>query len=145
MSQDIPDARTHGLWVRALSFAACAGWPPGALVVAGGVDGELPKQFTGGRLDDTHVEVLDEHQDVGPGVGPADADVMEAAGGPQGDAAGLVDLVVAETVVGVGEAVGAGGGFGAGGVGGGRGGPVGQGTVGAVLVVLDGEAVQQGL
>jgi hypothetical protein len=57
------------------------------------------------------VEVLDEQDDVGSGVGSADADVAESAGDAQGDAAGFVDLVVADSVVGVGAAVAAGGGF----------------------------------
>jgi hypothetical protein len=57
------------------------------------------------------VQVLDEEQDVGSGVGPADADVVQAAGHAQRDAAGLVDLVGADPVVGVGAAVGAGAGF----------------------------------
>ena len=37
------------------------------------------------------VEVLDEQDDVGSGVGSADADVAELAGDAQGDGAGLVD------------------------------------------------------
>jgi hypothetical protein len=49
---------------------------------------------------------MDEQQDVSPGV---DADVVQAAVDPQGDAAGLV---VAEAVVGVGAGVGAGGALG---------------------------------
>jgi hypothetical protein len=48
------------------------------LVVARGVDGELP----GGSVDDADVQVLGEEQDVGSGVGSADADVLsqDAAG-----------------------------------------------------------------
>ncbi len=47
--------------------------------------------------------------------------------------------------MGVAAAVGGGGGLGSGGVDGGRGGPLGQGPVGPVLVVLDDEQVEQGL
>jgi len=56
-------------------------------------------------MDGSDVEVVDEQDDVGPGVGPgvgsADADVAELACDAQGDGAGLVDLVVADAVVGV--------------------------------------------
>ena len=75
------------------------------------------EQFAGGGVDDADVQVLDEHDDVGPGVGPADADVMQAAVVAQGDDAGVVDAVGPDPVVGVGGAV-AWGGFGVGGVGG---------------------------
>lgn len=48
-------------------------------------------------------------QDVGSGVGPADADVVQAAAAQaQGDAAGPVDAVGADAVVAVGCAVGRG-------------------------------------
>ncbi|GAC1611644.1 MAG: hypothetical protein NVS3B26_26570 [Mycobacteriales bacterium] len=62
------------------------------------------------------MEVLDEQENVGSGVGSADADVAELAGDAQGDAAGFVDLVAADPVVGVGGAVAAGRGFGSRGV-----------------------------
>ena len=58
---------------------------------------------------------------------------------------GLVDDVVADAVVGVGAAVGGWGGFGAGVVDGGRGRLVGQGPVRAVVVVVLGERIEQGL
>ena len=48
------------------------------LVVAGGVDGEFAEEFAGGGVDDADVEVVDEQDDVGSGVGSADADVVEA-------------------------------------------------------------------
>jgi hypothetical protein len=44
---------------------------------------------------------LDEQDDVGSGVGPADADVVEAAGVAQGEGAGFADDVGADPVVGV--------------------------------------------
>ncbi len=75
-------------------------------------------------MDDADVQVLDEQQDVGSGEGSADADVVQSAVDAQRDAAGLVDLVVADPVVGVAGAADAGGGLGPCGVGGRRGGPV---------------------
>jgi hypothetical protein len=45
------------------------------LVVASGVDVEIGDELSGGGVDDSDVEVLDEQQDVGSGVGSADADV----------------------------------------------------------------------
>ena len=60
------------------------------------------------------MEALDEQQDVGSGEGSADADVVRPAAHAEGDAAGLVDLVVPLAVVGVTVAVGAGGGLGPG-------------------------------
>jgi hypothetical protein len=63
------------------------------------------------------VEVLDEHQDAGSGVGPADADVEQLAAVPEGDEPGSVDAVGADAVVGVVGAV-AGDGLGPGGAGG---------------------------
>ena len=93
----------------------------GGLVVAGGVEGEVAEEFSGGGVDDPDVEVGDEHEDGGSGVGSADADVVEAAVDAEGDAAGLVDAVGADAVVagGCGEVSGAG--FRPGGVGGCRG------------------------
>ena len=82
------------------------------LVVAVGVEGELAEEFAGGGVDDADVEVGDEDDDVGSGVGPADADVVELAVVPQGDDAGVVDAVVADAGVGVGVAAGAGQRFG---------------------------------
>lgn len=50
------------------------------LVAAGGVEGEVAKQFAGGGVDDADVEVVDEQEDGLAGVGAADADVVHAAG-----------------------------------------------------------------
>jgi hypothetical protein len=88
-----------------------SGWSAGGLVVAAWVDGQVAEDFSGGGVDDADVEVLDEQDDVGSGVGSSDADVAEPAGDAQGDAAGFVDLVVTDSVVAVGAAVGARGGF----------------------------------
>ena len=85
----------------------------------------MPQELAGGGVDDADVEVVDEQEDVGSGVGSADADVAELAGDAQGDGAGFVDRVVADSVMGVTGAVGARDGFGPGLVDGGRGGPVG--------------------
>ena len=63
------------------------------------------------------MEVLDEQDDVGSGVGSADADVVESAVDSEGDAAGVVESVGADSVVGVGGPVGGRSGFGTGGVG----------------------------
>jgi hypothetical protein len=78
------------------------------LVVLVGVEGQFAQEFTGGGVDDADLEILDEHDDVGPGVGSPDADVMESTGVAQGDDAGVVDAVVADPVVGVGVAAGRG-------------------------------------
>jgi hypothetical protein len=67
-------------------------------------------------LDDADVQVLDQEQDAGSGVGTADADVAELSVVAQGDQPGVVDAVGADAVVGVGAAV-AGDGLGSGGVG----------------------------
>src|SRR3954452_22082542 len=61
------------------------------LVVAAGVEGELGEQSAGGGGDDADVEVLDEDENVGSGVGSSDADVVESAVVPEGDDAGVVD------------------------------------------------------
>ena len=72
------------------------------LVVAGGVDDQFADELAGGGVDDADVQVLDEHQDGGPGVGPADADVVELAADAEGELAVGVDAVGADAVVGVG-------------------------------------------
>ena len=70
------------------------------MVVLGGVEDEFAQEFSGGLVDHSDVAVLDEEQDVGSGVGSADADVVEAAVVAQGDYAGVVDAVAANPVVG---------------------------------------------
>lgn len=128
------------------------------LVVTVGVGGELAEEFAGNGVDDSDVQVLDEQDDWVPAlflsgfdhnerrllslVGSADADVAELAGDAQGDGAGLVDAVVADPVVGcrrgspwqglghgVIERCGCG--------------PVRQGAMWSVLVVLTAEPVEQ--
>jgi hypothetical protein len=61
-----------------------AWWFAGGLVVPGGVEGKFAQELAGGSVDDADVAVADEQQDVGPGVGSADADVMQAAVVAQG-------------------------------------------------------------
>jgi hypothetical protein len=114
------------------------------LVALGGVEDEFAEEFAGGGVDDADVEVLDEHDDVGSGVGSADADGVEPALVAQGDLAGLVDAVAADAVVGVGVAV-AGAGLGPAGVDRCGGGSVLEGTVWPPVVVLGAETVQPGL
>src|SRR5262249_25124910 len=80
------------------------------------------EQFAGGGVDDADVQVLDEQQDVGSGVGSAGADVVELAGVAEGDGAGFADDVGADAVMGVGGPI-AGGGLGPGGLRGGGAGP----------------------
>ena len=82
------------------------------LVVASGVDVELSDELAGGGVDDSDVEVLDEHQDACSGVGSADADVAESAGDAQRDVARCRHGVVAYPVVGVAGPVAAGVAFG---------------------------------
>ena len=77
-----------------------------------GVEGELADEFASGCVDDTDVEVVDEHHDRGAGEGSADADVVESAVVAEGDFAGFVDAVVADSVVGVGVSARSGEGFG---------------------------------
>ena len=96
------------------------------LVVASGVYVELCEKFAGGGVDDPDVEVLDEQQDVGSGVGSADADVAQSAGDAQGDVAGFAHGVVAHAPVVVVAAVGGGGGLRSSLIGGGRGSPLWQ-------------------
>jgi len=110
------------------------------LVVAGGVECEFADEFCVGGVDDSDVEVLDEHEDAGAGVGSADADVVKPAGEAQGQGAGGIDAVAADSVVGVGAVCRVG--FGAGGVGGRGGGLLGQGSVRAAVVVLGDELIE---
>ena len=87
---------------------------------------------------------MDEHEDAGSGVGPADADVVELPVAAQGELAVGVDAVGPDPVVAGGAGL-AGGGLGAGGVGNCGGAPVRQGPVGAAGVVVSGEGIQQSL
>ena len=78
-------------------------------------------------------------------MGPADADVKEAASVAEGDLALVVDDVAADAVVVVKLAAAGGSGLGHGQVDGGGSGAVGQGAVRSLLVVEAGEEVEEGL
>src|SRR4051794_18473437 len=115
------------MWVRPslVCSAGGAGRLPGALVALGCVEDELADEFAGGGVDDPDLEVLGQDDDAGSGVGSPDADGVHLALVAPGDLPGLVDLVVADPVVGVLVAVTGGrGGLGAGRVDRGRGRPV---------------------
>ena len=102
----------------------------------------MTEHFAGSGVDDPDVEVGDEEDDGGSGVGSSDADVVESAVVAEGHRAAVVDAVVADPVVGVGVVAGRGG-CGAGLVGGGRGGLAGERAVGSVVVVVLDETVEQ--
>jgi hypothetical protein len=56
-----------------------SGWAvgrSGGLVVLGGVEDQLAEQLPGGGVDHADVQVLDEQDDVGSGMGSADAEVV---------------------------------------------------------------------
>ena len=69
---------------------------------------------------------MDEQENVGSGVGSADADVAEPAADAQGDNTGVIDTVVPDPVVGVGVTAARGQRLGEGGVDRGGGGSVRQ-------------------
>ena len=58
------------------------------MVVAGGVQDELADDGACRGVGDGDVPVLDEHRNVGSGVGSADADVVQSPVVAQGDGAG---------------------------------------------------------
>ena len=66
------------------------------LVLPRGVQGELAEDLSGGLGHDGDLAVLDDENDVGSGVGSADADVEELAVVAQRDLACGVDPVGAE-------------------------------------------------
>ena len=111
-----------------------SGWFSGGLVVPVGVDEEFAVELAGGGVDDADLEVVDEQEDVGSGVGSADAYVVEFAVDAEGDDAGVVDAVLADSVVVVAGSVGGRGCFWSGLVGGGWGRLAGEGSVRAALV-----------
>ena len=113
------------------------------LVADVGVEGEVAEEFAGGGVDDADVEVGDEKHDGGAGESAADADVVHSAGSAKGDGTGFVDAVAADPVVGPrGRSVGFG--FREQAVDDG-GNPAAEGSVGAPMVVLVDERVEEGL
>src|SRR5689334_21804512 len=101
MSQDIGMAPNPRAGFGVLWLAGWPAWPSGGLVAAGGVELQVPQELAGGGVDDADVAVAGLEQDVGLGVGAADADVVELAGVAQGDGAVGVDAVGADPVMGV--------------------------------------------
>jgi hypothetical protein len=93
----------------AVGFGGRSGWSAGGLVVTAGVEHEFAQEFAGGGVDDGDLQVLDEEEDVGSGVGSADADVVEPGVDPEDDGAAVVDLVGADPVVDLAGPVGVGG------------------------------------
>jgi hypothetical protein len=65
------------------------------VVAAVGVDGEGADDLAGGGVDDAHVAGVDEHDDAGSVEGSSECDVVELAGDPQCDVAG-VDAVASD-------------------------------------------------
>ncbi len=125
MSPDLPDGRTYEVVGPAFCFLGLrAGRASGALVVLAGIEGERAQEFAGGGVDDADLEVFDQEQDVGSGVGSSDSDVVELAVVAQRDGAGFVDAVLADSLSWV--VLAPPGGFGARGMDGGRGGAVRQ-------------------
>jgi len=60
-------------------FGCWSGWQASGLVVLAWVDEQVAQDLAGGGVDHGDVEVLDEQDDVGSGVGSSDADVVELA------------------------------------------------------------------
>ena len=142
MSQDIGITRTHNSgWVSRWWTGRSAG----GLVRPRRVEGEGSEELASDCMDDPDVEVLDEEDDGGPGVGSADADVIETSSIAEGDLAFVADDVAEDSLVVVVLSAGGGSGLGQGVVNGGRGGAVGQGAVRALLVVEGAEEVEEGL
>jgi hypothetical protein len=144
ISQEIGDSPNPRPWVRAGSCSGGALGCCGGLVVVGGVGDQLAEELPGGGVDHADVEVVDNQDDMGSGVGSADAEVVQPAGYAQGDPAAVVDAVVADPVVGSASRLLAGWALGrchrrS------RGGPVRQGPVRLAVVVLVGEGVERGL
>jgi MFS family permease len=91
VTSDLSHAYTV-VFVVALGFALMALIPAAFLpkkhaaeIVAGEVEGEVTQGFSGGGVDDSDVEVLDQDQDAGSTVDAADADVVQASVDAQGD------------------------------------------------------------
>ena len=104
MSEDIGGSRTCECRSGSVISGVC-GWGLWVLrwvVVAFGVEDQFAEELAGCCVDDADLEVLDEQDDAGSGVGSADADVVQSAVVPQGDRAGVVDAVVSDPFVGVG-------------------------------------------
>jgi hypothetical protein len=84
------------------------------LVVEAGVESELAQQLAGGGVDHADVLVVDQDSNPFVFVGASDSDVVHAGAEPEGDGAGVIDTVFADSPVSVGAGR---GGFAARGVG----------------------------
>ncbi len=60
----------------------------------------MAELFAGLCVDDSDVEVVDDHDDGCSFVGSADADVVHASGSAEGDLPGCADGVVSDPVFG---------------------------------------------
>src|SRR4051794_15170552 len=69
------------------------GGRPVGLVALGGVEDQFAEEFAGGGVDDADVELLDQDEDMGCGVGSSDADGVELSLEARVDLACLVDAV----------------------------------------------------
>ncbi len=67
----------------------------GGLAGAGGVEGELSEEFSGRGVNYSNVELVDEEEDGGSGVGSSYTDFVEVAVVAEGDFAGVVDTIAA--------------------------------------------------
>ena len=76
--------------------------PSSSLVIATGIEGEPADQFTRVEVEDPNVEIGHEELDRPTLMGSAEADVMQPAVVAKGDGAAGVDLVLADSEVGLG-------------------------------------------
>ena len=81
MSQDIGDTRTCDCRSGVVISGVCGRvlWVLRWAGSRGGGQDQLAKEFAGGGVHDPDLEVLDEQDDAGSGVGSADADVVQLA------------------------------------------------------------------
>ena len=73
-----------------------------ALVVPGGVEGELADEFAV-FIEDADVEIVGEHEDAGAGETSSEADVVELAVVAQRDHAAGIDAIATHAVVPIGD------------------------------------------
>ena len=71
MCQDIGNPRTYGFG----GFLRFEAW----LVADVWVQDEFAEDLSGGGVDDADVEVIDDQDDLGSGVGASDSDVVHAS------------------------------------------------------------------
>jgi hypothetical protein len=71
------------------------------LVVPGRIQDEVPIELASRCVDDPHVQVVDQQDHGGSGVGSSDTYVVESAADTQGDTPGVIDAVSPYPVVGL--------------------------------------------